>query len=149
MAYTLSTPTKGVALGTAFRVDFKLIPLMKGLMIKPIKCELVEIRTLQLERCPRKNVIRRVIVRNDWVLPDDIETVDIDGEYGYRFHRLIQTPRSLAGCVQSVDTRGIEVKHMVKCALRVQNPDEHISEVWMPPTSLTFLRHLAHERRYK
>lgn len=136
--YSMSIPTKGVVFGSAIRVDFKMIPLTKGLMIKSISSDLVEIRHLRFIRCPRRNRIHRVIVQNEWVLPDDMETVEIDGQYGYRFHRLIQIPKSLNGCIQSVNTRGIEVKHMIKFTMRLRNPDEHQSEVWMPLSSHAF-----------
>lgn len=147
MRYCLSVPTKGVALGTAIRVDFKFIPLVKGLKIETVASELIEIRHLEHARSYKHHRIERVIVRKDWKIPNDFETVDIDGQDGYRFDGFIQTPKSLTSCVQSVETRGIEVKHMVKSTVHVRSSDGLISQVRMPPTSLTFLRHLAYERR--
>jgi hypothetical protein len=120
LEYELGIPTKGVAFGTTIRVDFKLIPLTKGVEIGTITSELAEIRFLQWTRyyCMKQR-IHRVIVRDNWVLPEDTEMVEIEGQYGYRFQRSIQIPTSLNRCVQFVHTRGIIVKHMLNFTLRL------------------------------
>lgn len=121
--YSINIPTKAVAFGSAIRVEFKLTPLMKGVTIKTILSQLLERRNQFLIRTlmPIREV--RVVVRDDWVVPENIEMVEIDGLHGYKLHRLIQIPRSLTHCLQSTNTAGIEVNHLIKFTIGLQAPD--------------------------
>ena len=121
----MSVPTKGVVFGSAIHVNFELVPLMKGLTIASISSELVEARRLRFARFPRKNQVRRVVAQDEWVLSNDMETVDINGRDGYRFHRSIQVPTSLTSCLQTVNTRGVNVEHMIVSYFLLRNPDGH------------------------
>lgn len=129
LEYSMSIANKGVVFGSPIRVDFKLVPLVKGLSIGSISSYLVEFRHLQSARCYKKNQTHRVIAQDEWTLSDGLETVDIDGRDGHRFHRWIQVPKSLTGCLQTVSTRGIEAKHIIIFVLRLRNPDGHQSKV--------------------
>lgn len=130
--YCLSTPTKGVIFGTAVRVDFRLIPLLKGLKIGKIAVELTETQEMAMgpsngpRRISRKS---RVVATETWTLPDGVEAEEIDGQEGYFLQKFIMIPKSLRQCVQTVDTMGIKIKHNLNFKIQLLNPDSHISEV--------------------
>ena len=129
--YSLSTPSKAVIFGSAVAVDFVLIPLLKGLKIGKVTLELVESQDVSIDGpyVPRQSHISRVVVGDEWQLPDDAETEDIEGQEGYKFTRLLLIPRSLRDCVQSVEATGIRVKHRLQFIIQLLNPDGHVSEV--------------------
>ena len=130
--YSLSTPTKAVIFGTNLQVDFRLIPLLKGLKIGKIKTELNERQevTIKGSRAPSKSrQIIRMIVQDEHRLPDDAETEDIDGQEGYVFSRNLRLPQSLKNCIQTVDALGIKIRHSLTFNIQMHNPDGHVSEV--------------------
>ena len=129
--YSISIPTKAVIFGTNINITFNLIPLLKGLRIGNISTELFETTHLTAEyRISCREARRsRVIARDSWELSDDAETVDIEGQDGHSFIRTISVPKKLKDCVQSVEAKGIKVRHRLKFAIQLQNPDGHLSEV--------------------
>lgn len=132
ISYSLSTPTKGVIFGTAIKIDFKLIPLVKGLGIGQVMTELVE--TLE-QRIPtpkkksKRNKTSRTILSDKWRLPQNAVTEQIDGQDAYLVQRLIQLPKSLRHCTQSADSMGIRISHRLYFSIELINPDRHGSEV--------------------
>ncbi|KAL5335857.1 hypothetical protein BJX70DRAFT_374070 [Aspergillus crustosus] len=133
--YSISTPTKAVIFGTSIRVDFKLIPLLKGLGIGQIVSQLVETHDLTLNpedpdaiRNTYKNT--RTIVNDEHTIDQEngIEIIDEVAE-GYQFTRVLDLPKTLARCLQDTDTRGIKVRHKLKFRVQLLNPDGHISEL--------------------
>lgn len=131
LEYSISTPTKGVVFGSPIKVDVKVVPFVKGLTIESISSSLIEDRVVQFARSHLKNRSHRVVARDEWIRSDDMEmeTIEIDGHYGHIVHRSVQVPTSLTRCLQSVDTKGIEIKHGICCDLRLRNPDGHRSKV--------------------
>ena len=130
--YSLSTPTKAVIFGTNVQVDFRLIPLLKGLKFGKVVTELNEKQELNIRgpRAPiRSRQITRSIVKDEYRLPDDAESQDIEGQEGYTFSRAIRIPQSLRKCLQTVDALGIKVRHNLNFNVQMHNPDGHISEV--------------------
>ena len=130
--YCLSTPTKAVIFGTSVQVDFKLIPLLKGLRIGKITTELNEKQDIKIRgtRNPsRSRQISRLIVRDEHRLPDDVETEDVEGQEGYVFSRSLRLPQSLKHCVQTVEALGIKIRHYLSFNIQMHNPDGHVSEV--------------------
>ena len=130
--YSLSTPAKGVIFGTTVRVDFKLIPLLKGLKIGKITTVLNETQELSADLTPRFHQRRKTsrhVVEDVWMLPEEAETEDVDGAEGYRFSRSLAIPKSLRHCIQTVDTMGIKTRHFLMLNIQMHNPDSHISEV--------------------
>lgn len=130
--YSLSTPTKGVIFGTAARVDFRLIPLLKGLKIGNIYVDLTEIQELAVgpPSQPKHTYKRgRVVAKETWELPDDAQTEEVDGQEGYFLQRFMSIPKSLRQCVQTVETMGIKIRHSLDFNIQLHNPDSHISEV--------------------
>ena len=130
--YCLSTPTKAVIFGTSVEVDFRLVPLLKGLKIGKITTELNEKQDIKIRgtRNPSRNrQISRLIVKDEHRLPDDMETEDTEGQEGYVFSRSLRLPQSLKHCVQTVEALGIKVRHYLSFNIQMHNPDGHVSEV--------------------
>lgn len=128
----MSAPTKGVVFGTAIKVVFKLIPLVKGLGIGEVATELVETQVFSVptSKPPERRVTGRVVLTDEWKLSEDMTTEDIDGQDGYLVHRLIQLPKSLKDCTQSANSIGIKTTHRLVFYLDLINPDGHVSKVW-------------------
>ena len=132
MDYSLSTPTKAVIFGTNIQVDFRLIPILKGLRFGKIVTELNEKQEVSIRgpRAPIKSrQITRSIVKDEFFLPNNVESQDIEGQDGYTFSRAIRIPQSLRKCLQTVDALGIKVRHNLNFNVQMHNPDGHISEV--------------------
>lgn len=132
--YSLSTPTKGVIFGTTISVDFRLIPLLKGLKIGRIRTQLNETQEMTIEdpKQPRRRKITRTVVQDVYTLPENAETAEIAGREGYLFSRPLVIPKNLRQCVQTVDTMGIRTKHTLGFNVQLHNPDGHVSEVSVP-----------------
>ncbi|KAE8145116.1 putative HECT-type ubiquitin ligase-interacting protein cred [Aspergillus avenaceus] len=133
--YSISTPTKAVIFGTSIRVDFKLVPLLKGLKIGQIVSQLIESHDLTLNpedpdtiRNTYKNT--RTILNDEHQLDHDngLEIIDEMAE-GYQFTRHLDLPKTLTRCLQDTDTKGIKVRHKMKFRVQLLNPDGHISEL--------------------
>ena len=130
--YSLSTPTKAVIFGTTVQVDFRLVPLLKGLKIGKITTELNERQemTIKGSRIPKKRrEITRLIAKDEHCLAENVEAENIGGQEGYVFSRTLSMPQSLRKCLQSVDALGIRVRHTLHFNVQMHNPDGHVSEV--------------------
>lgn len=133
--YSISTPTKAVIFGTSIQVDFKLIPLLKGLRIGQIVSQLIESHDLTLNP-EDPDSIRNTYKSTRTILTDEHE-LDPDGSLeiideaaeGYQFTRHLELPKTLTRCLQDTDTRGIKIRHKMKFRVQLLNPDGHISEV--------------------
>lgn len=133
--YSISTPTKAVVFGTSIRVDFKLIPLLKGLRIGQIVSQLIESHDLTLNP-EDPDSIRNTYKSTRTILNDEHEVdeesgLDVIDEMaeGYQFTRYLDLPKTLARCLQDTDTRGIKIRHKLKFRVQLLNPDGHVSEV--------------------
>jgi len=130
--YSLSTPTKAVIFGTKIQVDFKLVPLLKGLRFGRVTTELNEKQELSVKvrNAPVKSrQNQRPIAKDEYRFPDDAESIDIEGQDGFTFSRAISIPQSLKCCLQTVDALGIKIRHSLCFNIQMHNPDGHISEV--------------------
>ncbi|RJE19350.1 hypothetical protein PHISCL_08322 [Aspergillus sclerotialis] len=133
--YSISTPLKAVIFGTSIRVDFRLIPLLKGLRIGKINSQLVESHDLTLnpeDPEPLRSCykITRTIINDERELPNDGEPEIIDETAeGHQFTHYLDMPKTLTKCLQDTDTRGIKVRHKLKFQVQLLNPDGHISEL--------------------
>ncbi|CAK40614.1 arrestin family protein, partial [Aspergillus niger CBS 101883] len=133
--YSISTPTKAVVFGTSIRVDFKLIPLLKGLRIGQIVSQLIESHDLTLNPEDPDSVRNtykstRTILNDEHELDEDsgLEIIDEMAE-GYQFSRHLELPKTLTRCLQDTDTRGIKIRHKLKFRVQLLNPDGHVSEL--------------------
>lgn len=116
-------------------MDFKLIPLLKGLKIGQIVSQLIESHDLTLnpeDPDSIRNTYKstRTIVSDEYELDDEgsLEIIDEEAE-GYQFSRYLDLPKTLTRCLQDTDTRGIKIRHKLKFRVQLLNPDGHISEV--------------------
>lgn len=121
--------------GTILRVDFRLVPLLKGLRIGAISTQLVETHDLTLnpeatDSLRASNKFTRIIVNDNYEMDRDTmpEILNEEAE-GYQFSRVLDLPKTLNKCLQDTDTCGIKVRHKLKFRIQLHNPDEHISEV--------------------
>ncbi|OQD67209.1 hypothetical protein PENDEC_c042G06373 [Penicillium decumbens] len=132
--YSISTPTKAVMFGTAIRVDFKLIPLLKGLRIGQTTSQLIESHDLTLNPEDPDSIwntykITRTILTDEHEIDENnVEIIDEAAE-GYQFTRYLDMPRTLTRCLQDADTKGIKIRHKLKFRIQLHNPDGHISEL--------------------
>ncbi|KAJ5959554.1 Immunoglobulin E-set [Penicillium vulpinum] len=147
--YSISTPTKAIVFGTAIHVDFKLIPLLKGLRIGQITSQLIESHDLTLNPEDPDSIrntykITRTILTDEYELDEDnIEIIDETAE-GYQCTRILDMPQTLTRCLQDTDTKGIKVRHKLKFRIQLHNPDGHISELRATlPVSIFISPHLA------
>jgi len=137
--YSISTPTKAVIFGTNLQIEFKLIPLLKGLRIGQIVSQLVETHDLTLNpddpesfRNSYKNTRTIVSDEHEFDPDNDLEIIDESAE-GYQFSRNLVLPKTLTKCLQDTDTRGIKIRHKLKFRIQLHNPDGHVSEVSSMP----------------
>ena len=128
---------KAVVFGGSVTIDFKLIPLLKGLRIGKIWTELIEKQEFILRApkvIPRRHENSRLIHRDTHTLPDDVEAEDIEGQEGFLFSRQLPVPQTLRKCVQTVDCLGIKIRHSLTFNIQLHNPDGHVSEVSLSST---------------
>ena len=120
--------------GSSIRVDFKLIPLLKGLRIGQITSQLIETHDLTLnpedaDSARNTYKITRTILTDEHELDEEnIEIIDEAAE-GYLVARYLDMPHTLTRCLQDADTKGIKIRHKLKFRIQLHNPDGHISEV--------------------
>lgn len=142
--YSISTPTKAVVFGTSIRVDFKLIPLLKGLRIGQITSQLIESHDLTLNPEDPDSVrntykITRTILTDEHEVDEDnVEIIDEAAE-GYQFTRYLDMPQTLTRCLQDTDTKGIKIRHKMKFRIQLHNPDGHVSEVSLRESRLSLV----------
>ncbi|KAL8815306.1 MAG: hypothetical protein Q9223_005548 [Gallowayella weberi] len=104
--YTLSTPTKGIILGTTVEVHFRIAPLLKGLKIGEVTTTLSETQDIWLDpryRERKKGTINRLVAEDRFDFPQDQETVPVDGYDTWVFSRRLTLPKSLRQCLQTVE----------------------------------------------
>ncbi|EED23327.1 carbon catabolite repression protein CreD, putative [Talaromyces stipitatus ATCC 10500] len=133
--YSISTPTKAVIFGTSVRIDFRLIPLLKGLKIGTITSQLIETHELTMnpdDPTTVQNTFKstRTIKTDDYELNEEeqLEILDETAE-GFQFHRMLELPHSLSRCLQDTDVKGIKIRHKLKFRVQLHNPDGHTSEL--------------------
>lgn len=132
--YSICTPTKAVVFGTSIRVDFKLIPLLKGLRIGQITSQLIESHDLTLnpeEPDSVRNTYKstRTILTDEYEVDEDNFEIIEEAAEGYQFTRYLDMPQTLTRCLQDTDTKGIKIRHKMKFRIQLHNPDGHVSEV--------------------
>ncbi|CAL5868692.1 uncharacterized protein PFLUO_LOCUS2919 [Penicillium psychrofluorescens] len=147
--YSICTPTKAVIFGTSIRVDFKLIPLLKGLRIGQITSQLIESQDLTLNPEDPESIrntykITRTILTDEVELDENnIEIIDEAAE-GHQLVRYLDMPHTLTRCLQDTDTKGIKIRHKLKFRIQLHNPDGHVSELRATlPVSIFISPHIA------
>ena len=135
--YSISIPSKAVVFGSFIRVDFKLVPLLKGLVIGNILTQIKEEQEFLVDPEWGVSAIGGGQTKHDRLIAHDSYTVDpesdeqiIDEEAeGFQFTRFLELPKTLNQCLQDCNVKGIKVRHKVKFNVQLHNPDGHISEL--------------------
>lgn len=119
-------------------VNFRLVPLLKGLRIESVQTrvrETVDLKIVEKGReTGRSKGAPRTVVEDIFRVAQNAEVQEVfDDEgfpnEGYVFARSLDLPRSLRECMQSADTSGFKIKHSLEFNIQLRNPDSHISEV--------------------
>ncbi|CAI4052947.1 hypothetical protein SUVZ_15G1680 [Saccharomyces uvarum] len=145
--YTISIPTKAIAIGSSAMIDILIVPVLKGLKLGPVRITLVEtsqycgsyggiinqdrvVTKLKLKD-PLKHIAqikkkRSLNETND----EDFDTSTGEFQDKWEVQALLNIPASLSKCSQ--DCRilsNIKVRHKIKFTISLLNPDGHISEL--------------------
>lgn len=123
--YAISIPTKSYPIGSTIPINFKLVPLLKGLSIQKITAQLKEYQSLLIENngktIAKKEVERNVCSTTIEDLEKEVTNWDVDES--------LQIPGSLAACVQDCEVKYLRVRHKMKFTVALLNPDGHVSEL--------------------
>lgn len=147
--YSISCPTKAVAIGSSMRVDIDLVPLKKGLQLGAIKIKLAEYSSFSTfngshaeEFILTTKHISRISTNS---AGEDVwsadRPVDAEGVF-YRSHNTVLSqdkweirtflnlPASLRQMTQDCDIGNlIKIRHKLKFSIGLVNPDGHVSEL--------------------
>lgn len=134
--YSISTPSKAVIFGSFLQVDFKLVPLLKGLEIGNVATQLKEEQEYVVDPEWGVAAMHGGMTREDRIIAwdnyrvkrEDEEILDEVAE-GFQFSRYLELPKTLSKCVQDCNVKGIRIRHKIKFNVQLHNPDGHISEL--------------------
>ncbi|KAK9474838.1 uncharacterized protein V1510DRAFT_410802 [Dipodascopsis tothii] len=138
--YSISIPSKAVAIGSATPVHLILQPLLKGLKLGTIQCVLKEYYTLQIPHGPA-HANARTVAQHTIPAPDEDELgLDV-----WDIRDAFEVPASLHKCTQDCDIDGfVKIRHKLKFAVSLKNPDGHVSELRASlPITLFISPHVA------
>lgn len=135
--YSISIPSKAVIFGSYIQVDFRLIPLLKGLVIGQVTTQVREEQEFCLDPEWGISALNGGLTKQERVIASDTYTIDPEKDEqildeaaeGFQFSRYLELPKSLNGCIQDCNVKGIKVRHKVKFNIQLRNPDRHISEL--------------------
>ncbi|KAK4938419.1 hypothetical protein LTR10_021136 [Elasticomyces elasticus] len=135
--YSICIPNKAVAFGSFVQVDFKLISLLKGLVIGNVTTQVREEQELVIDPEWGASALNNGVTKVDRTIVSDVyrinpekdEQVIDEAAEGYQFTRFLELPKSLNQCLQDCNVKGIKVRHKVKFNVQLHNPDGHISEL--------------------
>ncbi|EGV66018.1 hypothetical protein CANTEDRAFT_119083 [Yamadazyma tenuis ATCC 10573] len=125
--YSLTVPSKAIAVGSGTPISMMLVPLLKGLRLGEIKIALVEYYSYIGYVPPVKNVERNITEK---VIPrpsEDDSNFQLDK---WELQTFLTVPPSLSKCCQDCDIlTNIKVRHKIKFTIGLVNPDGHVSEL--------------------
>jgi arrestin-related trafficking adapter 4/5/7 len=134
--YQLIIPQKAIIFGTAISVEMRFTSLLKGLKIGQIKCHFIEEQELRLPSLTVQSERRRKNTRDidSWTFEMNDEEhyhdmLEDSGQDGYVLKEQMPLPKKLSKYIQDVEVHGIKIRHKVKFAVALHNPDGHVSEV--------------------
>lgn len=122
--YLLSVPSKAIAIGSGTVVSMMLVPLLKGLVLGDISIELVEMY-LYVGYVPPLAQQERVVCEKKIKRQDNDTGLD-----RWEIETFLQVPPLLLRCTQDCDIQThLKVRHKLKFAIGLCNPDGHTSEL--------------------
>ncbi|KAI5953943.1 creD [Candida margitis] len=123
--YSLSCPTRALAIGSGTPISMMLVPLLKGLTLGEIKIQLVEFYSY-VGNVPPMHQAERVIASKKIPKPDP-DSFNMDK---WEIETFLRIPASLSKCCQDVDLQShVKVRHKLKFGIGLVNPDNHVSEL--------------------
>lgn len=123
--YSLSCPTRALAIGSGTPISMMLVPLLKGLTLGDIKIQLVEFYSY-VGNVPPMHQAERVIASKKIPKPDP-DAFNMDK---WEIETFLRIPASLSKCCQDVDLQlHVKVRHKLKFGIGLVNPDNHVSEL--------------------
>lgn len=138
IAYRISIPGRAYQLGAPIKIDFRYIPLRKGVRPASIKVQLVESHVV-ISRAGGPRPIRQT--REKTIIDDFLEfdcflwntaaTEDADGEGWDALSHIIVPSKSIEPCVPSCNTTIINISHTLKVCIKLLNPSGAFSEACM------------------
>lgn len=125
--YSLSVPTKAIAIGLGTPVSMMLVPLLKGLQLGAITMTLVEMY-LYSSYQPSPLIQERVVCEKVIPQPDENDAnFQMDK---WELSSFLKIPANLSKCTQDCEIlTHIKVRHKVKFVIGLRNPDGHVSEL--------------------
>lgn len=124
--YSLSVPSKAIAVGSGTPISLMLVPLLKGLRLGEIRISLVELYSY-VGYLPPPHTSERVVCEKFIPAPEPDEEPDLDR---WQVETFLKVPPSLSKCTQDCDIQThIKVRHKLKFNIGLCNPDGHTSEL--------------------
>lgn len=136
--YSISVPSKAIAIGSSTPINIMVVPLLKGLKLGPIKISLVEYSSYSAPYS-NPNGADRTILKVKIQDPlhhinngeyDATNTTEFDFQDKWEINTSVRIPPNLSKCVQDcLILTNIKVRHKLKFVIALVNPDGHISEL--------------------
>lgn len=132
--YNVDIPNRAVSIGSSTCINFRFIPLLKGLKLGTIETRLIETHHVTK---PSPATRSREVLIDEYEPPgwDELDIVPSDDEYThylYHFSRTLCLPKSTRHCLQSTATTILQVEHKIAVLITLLNPDGHMSSVGQP-----------------
>ncbi|KAM9929181.1 hypothetical protein OXX59_001353 [Metschnikowia pulcherrima] len=125
--YSLSVPSKALAIGSGTPVSMMLVPLLKGLQLGEIRMTLVEMYSF-VSYIPPPYTSERVVCEK--VIPAPKEDDDNYQMDKWEITSFLRIPPNLSKCTQDCDIQThLKVRHKLKFVIGLKNPDGHTSEL--------------------
>lgn len=124
--YSLSVPSKAIAVGSGTPISLMLVPLLKGLRLGEIRISLVELYSY-VGYLPPPYTSERVVCEKSIAAPESDNEYQMDK---WQIETFLKVPPSLSKCTQDCDIQThIKVRHKLKFNIGLCNPDGHTSEL--------------------
>ncbi|GME85050.1 unnamed protein product [Ambrosiozyma monospora] len=146
--YSITVPTRSIAIGARCSIEFTLVPLLKGLRLGSVKVRLVEYSSFAAststhmdERVVMSKTVPKVTVDSNGVDIWKDSEMDINGVFfrndslelaqdKWEVRTFLDIPDSLDKVTQDCDiSRYVKVRHKLKFSVALINPDGHVSEL--------------------
>ncbi|AGO12648.1 AaceriADR172Cp [[Ashbya] aceris (nom. inval.)] len=129
--YSLSIPSRAVAIGTNIPLEMVLVPYVKGLKLGAVKASIVENLTFATPYGASKaeeRVVSKIKLSDPLGHLSEAEDSHVDDRWDVAM--TIPVPPSLSKCCQDCTIlNNIKVRHKVKLVISLVNPESHISEL--------------------
>ncbi|OQD80922.1 hypothetical protein PENANT_c031G00089 [Penicillium antarcticum] len=135
IAYRISIPGRAYQIGAPMKIDFRYIPLQKGVRPASIKVQLMESHAVDSRAGGPRSIrqTREKIIINDSsefedFLGDGISPEEADGEEWDALSHTILPSKCIEPCVPSCNTSVIKISHSLKVCIKLLNPNGAYSE---------------------